>query len=239
MLVGPIVVGAAGERRRPSGRRRSRRHDTGDLEAVPAEIPGAVQTDVDPEAVRYAPRAPRRFIWLRRLAVLLVVAVLVWVGSSAAYTWSQRQYYVAPASGKVAIYKGVEADVPTLELHRVYQVSETSLSDLPDYNKSQVSGGMTTRNLKAARALVRPAGPGGRLRARGSAAGAHPHPDRHRQPHAQAVGQAFRKDRRPPGRPPRRPAPAQDPAPAPAPGPTGTASSGTGSTSDNDCTDGG
>ena len=84
------------------------RSDTGELDPVPAEA----GTPVDPEELRYAPRPPRRFTWLRRVLVLAVIGVLVWLGASAAYAWTQKQYYVAPDGGTVAIYRGVQAQVP-------------------------------------------------------------------------------------------------------------------------------
>ena len=85
-----------------------RRSDTGELDPVPAEA----GTPVDPEELRYAPRPPRRFTWLRRILVLAVIGVLVWLGASAAYAWTQKQYYVAPDGDTVAIYRGVQAQVP-------------------------------------------------------------------------------------------------------------------------------
>src|ERR671910_822020 len=46
------------------------------------------------EQLRYAPRPPRRFRWLRRLAVLAVVAALAWGGLVLADNYVRGQYYV-------------------------------------------------------------------------------------------------------------------------------------------------
>jgi serine/threonine protein phosphatase PrpC len=159
VLIGPVVVGAAAERRKGLGSRRQRkRADTGELEAVPAtagDESGRRSGDaVDPEALRYAPRPPRRFTWLRRGAVLAVIAVLLWLGGSSAYAWTQKQYYVAPSSDHVAIYRGVEAELPILKLHRVFETSDVQVDDLPDFFKGQVSDGMSATNLDDARAIV-------------------------------------------------------------------------------------
>ena len=116
--------------------------------------PGVAGTPVDPEELRYAPRAPRRFAWLRRIVVLAVIGVLLWLGGSTAYAWTQKQYYVAPDGDTVAIFRGVQAQVPVLSLHRVYQPSEVQLSDLPDFTQRQVRDGIGARNLEDARNIV-------------------------------------------------------------------------------------
>jgi len=156
VLIGPIVVGAAAEKRKGLGSRRQRKKaDTGELDPVPSQ-PGDQPrgTDVDPEALRYAPRAPRRFGWLRRIVAVAVVGVLLWLGGSSAYAWSQKQYYVAPNADHVAIYRGVEADLPILTLHRVYETSSVKVDELPDFFRGQVSDGMGATNLSDARAIV-------------------------------------------------------------------------------------
>ncbi len=52
------------------------------------------ERQVDPEALRYAPRQPGRLRWLRRGLLVGVAAALIWAVGSWAYGWSQRQYYV-------------------------------------------------------------------------------------------------------------------------------------------------
>ncbi len=79
-----------------------------------ADRPSALdpQEPFDPEAVRYAPRPPQRFIWLRRLLVTLVVAGIAWVGLAVAWHWSQQQFYVGEQDGVVTIFRGINADMP-------------------------------------------------------------------------------------------------------------------------------
>jgi serine/threonine protein phosphatase PrpC len=154
VLIGPIVVGAAAEKRKGLGGRRQRKKtDTGELEPVPAEA-GERGSEEDPEALRYAPRPPRRFVWLRRIAVVGVVGVLLWLAGSSAYAWTQKQYYIAPSADHVAIYRGVEAELPIVRLHHVYETSDVQVSDLPDFFKGQVRDGMGATNLDDARAIV-------------------------------------------------------------------------------------
>jgi protein phosphatase len=145
----PLVVGAAAEvPRRGFGLLRGRRAtDTGELEPVPGE-------GLDPEALRYAPREPRRFVWLRRIGIaLLVLAVLCGLGI-AAYAWTQTQYFVGAADRDVAVYQGVEADVPGLRMHHVLETSSLRLDQLPAYNARQVRDGIGAQSLADARAII-------------------------------------------------------------------------------------
>src|SRR6478736_4736580 len=108
----PLVVGAAADPRPTKQRgpmsgmtslfRGHRAGDTGELEPIQAEIldpppgvPFAITTDpIDPEQARYAPRPPRRFLWLKRAMAALVVVGLAWIVLAVAWSWSQDQYYV-------------------------------------------------------------------------------------------------------------------------------------------------
>ena len=121
--VEPMLVGAAAELPR-RGRgvsglfRGHRAGDTGELEPVQAEIPDdvALRDPLRPDRPRggalRARSRPRRFTWLRRVLALLVVVGLLWVAGAAAWSWTQQQYYVGEYDGKVAIYRGVNADLP-------------------------------------------------------------------------------------------------------------------------------
>jgi PPM family protein phosphatase len=154
---GPMLVGAAAEQPRKAGAtsksffRGHRSGDTGELEPVPGEDDGPV----DPEELRYAPRPPRRFVWLRRAAVLVVVALAVWLLATMAYNWTQEQYYVAADGESVAIYKGVQADVPGLTLTSVFQDTDIALDTLPDRRADQVRDGISADDREDAEAIVK------------------------------------------------------------------------------------
>src|SRR6478752_10340787 len=77
-----LVVGAAAERRphRPGRTGLFRGHRSGDTGEL--------------EPVRYAPRAPRRFVWAKRLCAAAIVVGLAWVAVAALWSWTQKQYYV-------------------------------------------------------------------------------------------------------------------------------------------------
>ena len=152
-VTGPMVVGAAAEvpRRRGIGSgRAARTTDTGELEPVP----GGASEDVDPEEMRYAPRPPRRFTWARRLAILGVILLVAAIIGFAGYTWSQNQYYVAASGDDVAIFRGIEADVPIITTHQVEETSDLTLDELPDYNARQVRDGISASSLEDARGIV-------------------------------------------------------------------------------------
>lgn len=129
---------------------------TGDLDpAALGEVgaPGG-PTTLDPEELRYAPRPPRRFLWLRRLIVLAVVAGLLFLGGRYLYDLSQEQYYVAPSGNHVAIYQGVQAEVPLIDLNEVAETSDIEMSALPAKYQRDVREGIEAEDLTAARKII-------------------------------------------------------------------------------------
>ena len=146
---GMLLVGAAAEQPRgPLGTQASSvRADTG-------ELPAVTDDDVDPEELRYAPRPPRRFQWLRRLAVLAVVCALVYGAGRIAYDWTQRQYYVGTLGDGVAIFQGVQVDVPGIELSRVHAPADLVLTSLPEYARERVTRGIEAGSLPDAEATL-------------------------------------------------------------------------------------
>jgi serine/threonine protein phosphatase PrpC len=147
--VTPVTIGVAAEHKGPLSRlrhRATRLKDTGEIPPIDAEIAE--------EARRYAPRAPLRFRWLRRLGYAVLALLLVLAASGAAYGWTQHQYYVASSDGKVAIYKGIQAHVPGLTLSHVYERKALLLSQLSTYRRDQVRAGLQADSLGDARNIV-------------------------------------------------------------------------------------
>ncbi|MGH3347718.1 MAG: PP2C family protein-serine/threonine phosphatase, partial [Nocardioides sp.] len=161
-----MLVGAAAElprKARGSGVsglfRGHRSGDTGELEPVQAEIPDdigfAIPSDpIDPEEARYAPRAPHRFAWVRRFLALLVLVGLIWAGGAAAWSWTQHQYYVGEHDGVVTIFRGVNADLPGVELSTPYETTDLAMDSLTQYDRGQVEEGIGAGDLAAARRTV-------------------------------------------------------------------------------------
>lgn len=162
----PLMVGAAAELRRRSPRsggrslfRGHRSGDTGELEPVTAEIPDsvpfAISSDpIDPEQARYAPRPPRRYLWLRRLLGLAVVVGLLWVAVAGAWSWTQSQYYVGEQDGQVVIFRGVNADLPGLTLSTAYETTDVTLDRLSDFDAGNVRDGIDAGDLADAHRTV-------------------------------------------------------------------------------------
>ncbi|HEX7739606.1 MAG TPA: protein phosphatase 2C domain-containing protein [Marmoricola sp.] len=133
----PVTVGAAGEAS----------VTTTSIDRVSADPPSE-----DPEAIRYAPLPPRRFTWLRRLAALVVVlAILAGLGY-AGYRWTQTRYYVGvdDNTGTVAIFKGVDWNLPIIDLDHVDQRSTLPSDRLGEPNQAAVEAGIPVDNKQAA-----------------------------------------------------------------------------------------
>lgn len=104
----------------------------------------------DPEELRYAPRPPTRRRWLRwTVGVVVIAAILGGIGYSA-YQWSQNQYFVSDHNGTVAVFRGVQADIPGLTLQHVDQKTGIELASLTDYQRKQVEDGIEASSRKDA-----------------------------------------------------------------------------------------
>jgi serine/threonine protein phosphatase PrpC len=158
---GPMLVGAAAEQPRRAGQgsksffRGHRSGDTGEIEPVPGEAGnGAGEGPVDPEELRYAPQEPRRGLWLKTLVALVVLAIVLAVAGVLGYRWSQKQFYVAGSGSTVAIYRGVQADIPGLSMSTVEERTDVTIASLPDFPSEQVSAGIPADSLADARQIV-------------------------------------------------------------------------------------
>jgi len=166
----PMLVGAAADLRRRGSRpavstgvgslfRGHRSGDTGEMEPIDAEIPDdlpfAIKADpIDPEEARYAPRPPARYQWLTRALATLVVIGLVWVAAAIAWSWTQRQYYIGEQDGVVVIFRGVNADLPGVDLSEPYQSSDVQVDRLPELDAERVSETIEVDDLEAAESAV-------------------------------------------------------------------------------------
>lgn len=159
-----LVVGAAADRRVQRGRtgglfRGHRAGDTGELDPVPADLPDdvpyAITADpIDPEAARYAPRAPRRYLWARRVFASTVVVGLAWIGLAWLWSWSQQQYYVGEQDGAVVIFRGVNASIGGIDLSEPYETTDVDLDRLSDFDAGKVQEGIEAEDLDDARQTV-------------------------------------------------------------------------------------
>ena len=157
-----LVVGAAAEKRLQRGRtgglfRGHRSGDTGELDPVPGELPEDAPYDAidsDPEAVRYAPRPPRRSVWAKRLFAAAVVVGVGWVAVAGLWSWSQHQYYVGEQDGSVVIFRGLNASIGGFDLSEPYQTTDVELDRLSDFDAGKVEAGIDAKDLADAQKTV-------------------------------------------------------------------------------------
>lgn len=135
----PQLVGAAAAQAR--GR-------TGDAAS------GTDESTFDPEELRYAPRPPSRRRWVRWTAAVIVLAAIIGGAGTWAYQWSQDQYYVAAFDGKVAIYRGVEADIPGITLSRVDETTDIELTSLTEFQRREIEDGIEASSKADARTTI-------------------------------------------------------------------------------------
>lgn len=137
----PQLVGAAAGQPRPR---------TGN--AHPPEHPDAA---IDPEEIRYAAQPPARRRWLRRTIGLLVLLALLAGGGKVTYNWTQSQYFVSADNGKVAIFRGVQADIPGIKLQHLETVTDIDIDTLSEFSQRQVRAGIEASSLENAREIVK------------------------------------------------------------------------------------
>jgi PPM family protein phosphatase len=115
------------------------------------------------EELRYAPRPPRRFRWVSRIVVAVVVLGLMGMGGRWAYGWTQDQYYIGPypddasansSKTRVAIFRGISQQIPGVPLSHVYEMQSFALSTLPSYQRQQVADTIPATSLGHAREIV-------------------------------------------------------------------------------------
>jgi len=148
----PQLVGAAADRprRRP---------------LVP-EPTATIAPPPDVEELRYSYVPPPRTSWLRYGLVIGVALLVLIAGSVALYRASQRQYFVGVSNDHVAIYRGVDADLPLISLNSVVEETDIALSALTRVNRDLVVEGIeagdraeadaTVARLRATRAKPQP-----------------------------------------------------------------------------------
>lgn len=115
----------------------------------------------DPEELRYSYVPPERTRWIKYGIAAAIVLLAAVISAVAVYQWTQRQYYVGTDDGKVAIYRGVQADIPLINVHSVDERTDIDVERLPDWQRSQVSEGIEAmdradaqRTVSALRALL-------------------------------------------------------------------------------------
>ena len=134
------LVGAAADRprRRPAA----------------AETTATIPPPPDVEELRYSYVPPPRMGWLRYGLIIGVGLLVLIAGAVALYRASQSQYFVGVSNDHVAIYRGVDADLPFIPLNSVAQETDIPLSALTSVNRDLVVDGIEARDRADADATV-------------------------------------------------------------------------------------
>jgi len=142
----PQLVGAA------AGQPRPRTGLAVGKDAAPAaEVPAK---ELDPEEVRYMPRPPSTRRWIRWMLAFLVLAAILGGAGKVAYDWTQDQYFVATENGMVTIFRGVQAEIPGVNLQHVEAVTSIDVKTLPEFRQKQVRAGIEASSRKDAQDIV-------------------------------------------------------------------------------------
>lgn len=136
----PQLVGAAADRprRRPQA----------------AETTATIAPPPDVEELRYSYVPPNRMGWVRYGLVIGVALLVLVAGAVALYRASQSQYFVGVSNDHVAIYRGVDADLPLIPLNSVVHETDIPLSALTRVNRDLVLEGIEARDRAEADATV-------------------------------------------------------------------------------------
>ena len=110
---------------------------------------------LDPEELRYAPLPEPKFLKLRVLFAIAVVILGAAAATVYAYNWTQRQFFIAADGGVVVIYRGVDIDVPGLELHSVSQTTSINVDQLSTFSRQRVESGIAATDMAEAKRIVK------------------------------------------------------------------------------------
>lgn len=145
----PIVVGSAAvDFMRPT---RGGNSPAGKAAALTASLRENSSKDDSLDEIVY-PETPRHRG--AKIGVLIGVLILVAAGLFGGYRWSQSQYYVSVAQGKVAIYQGVPSKIGPFELSHVTEKSDIALKDLTPLARERLNSPITRSSLREAREVV-------------------------------------------------------------------------------------
>jgi PPM family protein phosphatase len=143
----PVIAGAFVDAADSSAKRPP---DDGDSPAERAAL--MTESSIPPDATpTHADHRLRRW---RSLIFAVVVAAVVFGGLTAAYAWTQTQYFVGPDGSEVAIFRGVKTEFGPLKFFNVAKNTDLKLGDLKPAARSQVMNGITANDEADAEQIV-------------------------------------------------------------------------------------
>ena len=76
------------------------------------------------------------------------------MAGAGAWSWSQHQYYVGDRDGVVTIFRGVQADLPGIDLSHPYETTNVRVDQLDPYTARSVQSGIGAGSLDEAERTV-------------------------------------------------------------------------------------
>jgi serine/threonine protein phosphatase PrpC len=92
--------------------------------------------------------------WPIVTTILVVLVVVIVGGGFAAWTYTQRQYYVGEDSGQVVIYRGVNVKLAGISMSSVYRRTGIPINQVTTDDRSQLSSTITASSLTDADGIV-------------------------------------------------------------------------------------
>lgn len=97
---------------------------------------------------------PSRSRWGWTIMTILFALVFLGTAGYFGYKWTQTQYFVGVADGKVAVYQGISQKIGPIDLSNVVEVSDISVTNLDDFVANQVDRTIRATSLDDARRRV-------------------------------------------------------------------------------------
>lgn len=101
-----------------------------------------------------ARHAAKSRVWPRIIAVTLAFLVLAGLALGAIWVLTSHNYYLAPAGGRVAVYRGLPDPVAGIRLARIYKVTGIRVTDLPIQYQERLRAGMAVTGTAEADRVI-------------------------------------------------------------------------------------
>ncbi len=91
---------------------------------------------------------------LRQFATIAGLAILVAAAGWFGYNYTQTKFYIAQSNGHVAIYKGIREELFGFKFSAVYQETNVSIDELPEYQQQLIDHTIYATDLQDAERIM-------------------------------------------------------------------------------------